>query len=326
MGKKTLSDRALLTLVKTLFHDPQNAATAFSTPYKIYKHLKDKNYKISLGRVRTALEYLDTYTLHKRPRARFKREPTLARGIDYLHQIDLVDLSKYAKSNDSYKWLLTLICVFSKRISIRALKSKSNDEVIRGLKLIYKTRPHPRKIQSDAGVEFLGKKSKEFMRSLNIIHYVSQSQYKAAVIERANRSILELISKYMTSKNSKRYLEFLPQVEHIMNNRYHRSIKMSPNQVSKVNERQVWKNLYSKYFQNKVKSEKILAVGTPVRISKYRHLFTKGYIPTFTKELFKIAKVKRDPQGGVMQYYLRDLNNQEIIGKFYYSDLSVARS
>jgi len=58
--------------------------------------------------------------------------------------------------------------------------------------------------------------------------------------------------------------------------------------------------------------------GNHVRISKYKHVFEKGYTPNYTTEIFKIRKVKNTyPK----TYLLEDLDSSPIRGIFYIEDL-----
>ena len=51
-----------------------------------------------------------------------------------------------------------------------------------------------------------------------------------------------------------------------------------------------------------------------VRISKYKNIFLKGYIPNWSEEFFVIKKVKNTvPQ----TYVINDPNGEEIVGTFY---------
>ena len=55
-----------------------------------------------------------------------------------------------------------------------------------------------------------------------------------------------------------------------------------------------------------------------VRISKYKNIFAKGYMPNWSEEIFIIKKIKNTvPQ----TYVLNDLNGEEIIGTFYGNEL-----
>ena len=54
-------------------------------------------------------------------------------------------------------------------------------------------------------------------------------------------------------------------------------------------------------------------VGDNVGISKYKNIFTKGYVPNWSEECFVIKKVKNIP----WTYVTSDLKGEEIVGRFY---------
>ena len=54
-------------------------------------------------------------------------------------------------------------------------------------------------------------------------------------------------------------------------------------------------------------------VGDNVGISKYKNIFTKGYLPNWSEEFFVIKKVKNIP----WTYVTSDLKGEEIVGRFY---------
>src|SRR5271155_937473 len=57
-----------------------------------------------------------------------------------------------------------------------------------------------------------------------------------------------------------------------------------------------------------------------VRISKYKSVFEKGYLPNFTEEYFKIKQIIFSKP---FLYKLADLKGEEVNGIFYESELSV---
>ena len=59
-------------------------------------------------------------------------------------------------------------------------------------------------------------------------------------------------------------------------------------------------------------------VGDHVRISKYKNIFSKGYTPNWSEEIFVIEEVKNTVP---WTYVINDLNGDEIIGKFYEKQL-----
>ena len=58
-----------------------------------------------------------------------------------------------------------------------------------------------------------------------------------------------------------------------------------------------------------------------VRISKYKNIFAKGYMPNWTEEVVVIKKVKNTIP---WTYVINDLNGEEIIGTFYEKELQKA--
>ena len=58
--------------------------------------------------------------------------------------------------------------------------------------------------------------------------------------------------------------------------------------------------------------------GNHARILKYKNIFTKGYTPNWSGEVFLIKEVKNTVQ---CTYVINDLNGEEIIGTFYEKEL-----
>ena len=59
-------------------------------------------------------------------------------------------------------------------------------------------------------------------------------------------------------------------------------------------------------------------VGDYVRISKYKNIFAKGYMPNWSEEVFISSKIKNTVP---WTYIINDLNGEEIIGTFYEKEL-----
>jgi len=67
---------------------------------------------------------------------------------------------------------------------------------------------------------------------------------------------------------------------------------MTSIEVSKpINSSLVWYNFYGAYLAAKYGQPKF-KVGETVRISKYKIVFDKGYLPNYSEKLFKIKQVK----------------------------------
>ena len=59
-------------------------------------------------------------------------------------------------------------------------------------------------------------------------------------------------------------------------------------------------------------------IGDIVRISKYKNIFAKGYVPNWSEEVFVIKQVKNTVP---WTYVISDLKGEEIIRTFYEKEL-----
>ena len=62
-------------------------------------------------------------------------------------------------------------------------------------------------------------------------------------------------------------------------------------------------------------------VGDHVRISKYKNIFAKGYVPNWFEEVLVIEKVKNAVP---WTYVISDLNGEKIVRTFYEKGLQKA--
>lgn len=257
--------------------------------------------------------------LHSPVRKTFKRRRVIIKSIDDLWQADLVDMSAYAKQNKGFHFLLTVIDCFSKYGWVVALKDKSGRNVKNALTSIFDQGRIPKNFQTDDGTEFFNKDIKSLLKQYNINHYSVYSNLKACIIERWNRTLKTTMWKEFSMSGSYRWIDIVHTLCTQYNNTVHRTIKMKPIDVNKFNEKKL---LYDVYKNDKPTLSKTkFHVGQHVRISKYKHVFEKGYTPNWTTEIFIISDVKKtNPE----TYHLVDSLNNPIKGGFYkYELLSV---
>src|SRR6266516_3405264 len=256
-----------------------------------------------------------SYTLHKQSKLKFRRRCTIAKGIDELWQADLVDLGLLSNENDSHRYLLTCIDVFSKFARVEPLKNKSGNSLTVTFTKMIESR-QCKLLQTDKGTEFLNTSFQKLLRDRNIRHYTSENDdIKAAVVERFNRTLKGVMWRYLTHSMNGRYIDVLPQLVSSYNNTYHRSIKMAPSEVGAHNESIVRRTLYP---PKNIRIRWKYNVGQTVRMKQTKRVFKKGYEPSWTEEIFTIASLyPSDPP----TYILKDLAREEIKGKFYEQEI-----
>ena len=290
--------------------------SSYNGSNKFFKYLKERKSKKTLNQVQNWLKKQPDINLHKPLRKKFVRNKVIVYGIDYLWQADLVDVSSIAQYNNGICFLLTVIDVFSNYAWIEPLKNKSAESIVKAFKKIFKTRK-PKKLQTDKGKEFLNLMMKRYLKENYVHQYQTNSEMKASVIERFNRTIKDKMWRYFTKNKTLKFVTILTDLINSYNNTFHRSIKMKPTEVTKFNEKIVFENLYGDSNDMPLVDIKFKKDDL-VRISKYKTIFEKGYTPNWTKEIFKIYKIRwRVP----IVYELIDFNNELIEGIFYEQEL-----
>ena len=115
----------------------------------------------------------------------------------------------------------------------------------------------------------------------------------------------------MTAISKNVYFDVLDDIVDKYNNTVHGTIKVKPIEVTD--------GYYTKYNENPSnKNNPKFKVGDYVRISKYKNIFAKGYIPNWSEEVFVINKIKNTVP---WTYVINDLNGEEITGSFYEKEL-----
>lgn len=260
--------------------------------------------------------------LHAPARRRFRTRAVEVKGINDLYQADLVEMIPHSRTNKGYKYLLTIINCFSKVAYALPLKTKSGPEVANALTVVISSN-RMKHLQTDQGLEFYNTHVQKLMKKYGINHYSTYSDKKASIIERFNRSLKELMYKKFTEVGNYNWIKILPSLLKQYNERKHRTIGMAPVEVNKRNEAVVLKNINKNRQHYKSVDRKIqFKVGDKVRISKYKKVFAKGYIPNWTNEIFTIQSVQPTIP---TTYRVKDYKNNAVEGSFYGHELKKAK-
>ena len=161
----------------------------------------------------------------------------------------------------------------------------------------------------------------KFFEDHNIKIYYTNSNLKAVVIERFNRSLRELMIKEFVKINNTVWYNILPKLIKIYNNRFHNIIKDKPINVNKLNEKYIKNTICNYNITNKIPTFKINDI---VRISlKRRQLFDKPSDNIkWSEELFEIHSINKS---NVITYKIADMNNEIIQGIFYEKELQLSK-
>lgn len=268
--------------------------------------------------------------LHRPARKNYQRRRVIIKGIDDLWQADLLELQQHAKDNGGQRFILIVIDCLSKFVWYAGLKSKTGKDVAEGFENILLD-AHPRKprhLQTDRGKEFYNRTMKVLLAKRDINLYSTSSNLKASIVERVIRTLKTWLWKEFGVCGNYRWTDiFRTKIVDKYNRRVHRSIGMAPIKVKgREKEKKALNTLYNptKTPSAMVKKRRPrFRVGDYVRISKRKGEFEKGYTPSWSTEIFKIARVKKTQPP---TYILLDRsNNEEIQGGFYEEELQLTK-
>ena len=294
-------------LLKTIYFNPKNPAGLASI-----KKLS-KSSGVSEKKVKEWLKSQPTYTLHRGARKKYPTRKYIVHDVDEQWQADLADVSLIAKHNGGHHFILTVIDVFSRYAWARPLKNKSGKEVAKAFKSIFREGRIPKRIQTDQGKEFENRKVEALFGEHNIELFSVKSAYKAAIVERFNRTLKSKMWKYFTLSLKQKWTTVLQDIVSSYNNSVHRMIRRKPIDITPENAADVREEMYSNRKTKQVKSD--IKVGDTVRISKVKSVFEKGYLPNWTEEIFTVDSINR--KYSPITYKLKDYGGEIIEGSFY---------
>ena len=129
--------------------------------------------------------------LHKPVRRRFDKRSLFSKQVDDIWAADLVDMSPFFRSNNGYKYLLTVIDVYSKYGWIVPETGKEVAQAFR--KLFHNGRPS--RVWADKGTEFYNRQLKGVLEANDAMLYSTENEEKSSVVERWNRTTKNIMWK-----------------------------------------------------------------------------------------------------------------------------------
>ncbi|VVC44032.1 Ribonuclease H-like domain [Cinara cedri] len=146
----------------------------------------------------------------------------------------------------------------------------------------------------------------------NVVKFAGENVI-ACIVERLKRTLKENMFRAFTANGSREWISILPQLIEKYNNSKHRTIGMTPIQADKnspsviLNQRNI-----------PVRKKKFI-VGDKVRVSVNNGVFTKGYLPKWSTEIFNLVKINNTSP---FTYQLEDYKGNPIVGCFYAEEIN----
>ena len=273
-----------------------------------------------------ALEYVDSYSIYKQAKKRFKTRPVVAFTIDHIWDMDLLTIPRdMVDVNDGFRFILGAIDIFSRHVFVVPLMNKRAPVVLQGVKdLLASAGRSPNLIRTDRGGEFVNKQLQAYLKDKDIELITNNMLHKANYIERFWRSLRVRIHRYLTEANTNRFIDKLQDLISSYNSTYHRSIQMKPADVNHDNELELYRKQKMReegHIDHEIRYA--FEVGDMVRISHLSKPFMRSFDQQHTPEVFTVAK--RYKRQGFPIYELKDCAENLITGRFYGEELTKVR-
>jgi transposase InsO family protein len=160
-------------------------------------------------------DWLINQKVHQLHRRQFKSQTiTPIRNVrvpNQMWQADLVDMG--SKPDNGYKWILTVVDIFSKYAYARAMRNKEKQTVATAMADILRTQK-PRLLQTDNGSEFIASNFQALLRRYNVKHITGLAgrAFSQGNIERWNGTVKAVIGRLWTARKQKKWVADLPQI------------------------------------------------------------------------------------------------------------------
>ena len=246
---------------------------------QFYLIVTDKFLNITRKEVERFLKRQPDYQLtSKPPPKRVKTQRYFKENVAWA--LDLIDISRYSTHNKNFRYILSMVDLFSKKVYLRAIKRKTAESVNAVLRPIFEVE-NPKLIISDNGGEFAGI-NLDLMHEFNIKSLTTPSHTPQSNIENVNGQVRKFLSKllvkYMDDAGRPlfKWIDVLEDIEDNINN-YN---GLQRNVLKRQKKADKLKGKKSKPVKNKFK------IGDKVRV---------------TQQAFE-SHVRKEYKAGLMKY------------------------
>ena len=166
-----------------------------------------------------------------------------------------------SKFNKRFRFLLSVIDIFSKYAWIVPLKDKKGVTIVNAFQnILDNSTRKPNKKWVDKGSESYNSFFKKCLKDNGIEMYSTHNEGKSVVAERFVRNLKTKVYKYMNPISKNVHINKLDDIVNEYNNTYHRTIKMKPIDVKN--------NTYIDSSKEVIDKDPKFKVGDHVKISK----------------------------------------------------------
>ena len=262
---------------------------------KLYKLVKSDHPKITKNEVKDFLDNQLGEQLLKttKKKSRKKLGTITANYENELWNLDIFDLSKFAKFNSNYLYILCAIDVFTRKAYCQAMKNKDAPDCIKAFENMISSGNVPHSLFSDNDSAFLSNSFSSMLDKKKIAFNVNtiNDHHSLGIIDSFAKRLKLIISKTMIRNKDKNWINHLQAIITKYNNQKLPVLKdIKPSQVTESKNNQIVYDInVAKAKKTNMKSD--LVIGDRVRL-KITNKFTKSSDIQFSDQVYKVVSIE----------------------------------
>lgn len=285
-------------VLKKMYEDPKHSRKNVDVFYANVNRYFGNITKADVG---IFLNFQVSYQLTKKQNVKSKiTRPIIAEHPKERFMVDFIIYKDLSHWNSGFKYLLVCIDIFSKFVAIHATKTRTTGDILNGYKYFIHTMGKPLIWNSDNEfntpeiIKFLEEKD---IRPIFSSPYNPKSQ---GYVERMNRTIKNMINLIFDNRNTKRYIDAIPDIVYNINNcKLKLLLNNTPQYVHYSMNKQLISRIYKRQYKEKKELiEKLnkddelpeLHIGDYVRINIFKIIKNKGVF--LKKDKIRWSKLK----------------------------------
>ena len=222
----------------------------------------------------------------------------------------------YMPFNGPYKYFVSGIDIFSRKVSARPVKNLKADTVNKAVKSILDELGGDfRRVRTDKGTDFNNRLVQKTFKDRQIEHFIGYEPNKSSIQERFFRTIKSKLYQRMQKYGTKNWSRLLPDAISSYNQTKSRVTGLAPVEVAGANIAKAWFKMKNDDFrkQGDIKPFKF-SLNDAVRVRHSRMNFVKEYNETTAPKVLYISD--RFARGTNHLYALKSERNESVPGKF----------
>lgn len=301
----------------------------------LYNKISGKYLNIKRTDVSKFFKSNEIYQLSKNPLKRTNKK-IYSSGLHKVWNVDLIDINTFAKSNNNYRYIMTVVDSFSKFVMMAKLKTKTASSVVNAFEnsiLLQSRGAVPKSLVSDNGLEFKNDLMDEFCNEHGIKQIFGQTYNPKsnALAESTNNIIRKVMRAVFLKYGETNWISHLDEILNSINSskaystgKVRSQVFYDNKYVDEIHSHNLKQKRQLKY-DDEINSFK---VGDRVRLSlnsveteirkRNKQNLSKYVIAKFSYDIYTVVKIVKSKNKFTKdRYKVKDINNNVLSKQFY---------